>query len=55
VMHKETIAECAESEAIRRRLIVLGVDYAQGYAVDEPTPIAKYFDPAVAPVPATAS
>ncbi len=44
VMNKETIAECAESEAIRVRLIELGVDYAQGYAVDEPTPIERYFD-----------
>lgn len=46
VMQKETIAECAETEAIRCRLIELGVDYAQGYAVDEPMPIERYFDPA---------
>jgi EAL domain-containing protein (putative c-di-GMP-specific phosphodiesterase class I) len=46
VMEKETIAECAENEAVRQRLIDLGVDYAQGYAVDEPMPIENYFLPA---------
>lgn len=51
VIDKQTIAECAETEAIRRRLIELGVDHAQGYAVDEPAPIERYFDPArVVPV-----
>jgi len=43
VMQKETIAECAETERVRQRLIELGVDYAQGYAVDEPMPIEAYF------------
>jgi diguanylate cyclase (GGDEF)-like protein len=52
VMNKETIAECAETEAIRLRLIELGVDYAQGYAVDEPTAIEQYFDPKRNVVPA---
>jgi diguanylate cyclase (GGDEF)-like protein len=52
---KQTIAECAETESIRRRLIELGVDHAQGYAVDEPAPIEQYFDPArSAPAPASA-
>jgi diguanylate cyclase (GGDEF)-like protein len=50
VMEKETIAECAETEAIRRRLGELGVDYAQGYAVDEPMPIERYFGPADLPL-----
>jgi EAL domain-containing protein (putative c-di-GMP-specific phosphodiesterase class I) len=45
VLNKQTIAECAETEAIRRSLVGLGVDYAQGYALDEPMPIARYFDP----------
>jgi diguanylate cyclase (GGDEF)-like protein len=45
VMDKETIAECAETDAVRQRLIELGVDYAQGYAVDEPMPIETYFLP----------
>jgi diguanylate cyclase (GGDEF)-like protein len=44
VMNKETVAECAETESVRRRLIELGVDFAQGYAVDEPTPIERYFE-----------
>ena len=43
VMDKQTIAECAESDAIRQRLAELGVDYAQGYAIDEPQPINAYF------------
>ncbi|MEZ5464943.1 MAG: EAL domain-containing protein [Lysobacteraceae bacterium] len=43
VMDKQTIAECAESDAIRRRLAELGVNYAQGYAIDEPQPIDAYF------------
>jgi len=45
VLQKQTIAECAETEAIRRCLVGLGVDYAQGYALDEPMPIERYFDP----------
>ena len=48
VMRKATIAECAESESVRQRLIELGVDYAQGYAVDEPMPIEAYFDTSAA-------
>jgi len=44
VMNKQTVAECAETEAIRDCLIELGVDYAQGYAVDEPMPIECYFE-----------
>lgn len=50
VMQKETIAECAESEPLRQRLIELGVDYAQGYAVDEPAPIERYFATNIAQV-----
>jgi len=34
-----TIAEFVESEAILERLKVIGVDYAQGYALDKPTPL----------------
>lgn len=44
VMHKQTIAECVESEAIRRRLVELGVDYAQGFALARPTDIDVFFD-----------
>ena len=43
VMRKQTIAEFAETESIRQHLIALGVDYAQGYAIDRPMPIAEYF------------
>ena len=47
VMDKQTIAECAETDAIRSRLAELGVDYAQGYAIDEPQPIDAYFTKAM--------
>jgi diguanylate cyclase (GGDEF)-like protein len=43
VMHKQTVAECVETPAIRERLAKLGVDYAQGFAFDEPMPIDDYF------------
>ncbi|MCX7555819.1 EAL domain-containing protein [Xanthomonadaceae bacterium JHOS43] len=43
VMKKRTIAECTENEAIRQRLIDMGVDYAQGYTVDHPIEIERYF------------
>lgn len=39
LMGKRTIAEFAENEAICQLLREIGVDYAQGYAVDEPTPL----------------
>jgi diguanylate cyclase (GGDEF)-like protein len=48
VTAKRTIAEYVESEAIRNQLLELEVDYAQGYAIDRPTPIEQYF---VAPAP----
>ncbi len=41
---KQTVAECVESEAIRKRIALLGVDHAQGFAIDRPQPIADYFD-----------
>ena len=44
VMRKQTIAECTETDAIRQRLFDLGVNFAQGYAIDHPTPIERYFD-----------
>jgi len=40
VMGVKTIAEYAHSEAILARLSALGVDYAQGYAVGAPVPLA---------------
>ena len=42
-MRKKTIAECTESDAIRQRLIDLGVDCAQGFAIDQPVEIERYF------------
>lgn len=44
VMHKQTIAECVESEAVRQRLQGLGVDYAQGFALARPIEISEFFN-----------
>ncbi|GAB2495846.1 putative bifunctional diguanylate cyclase/phosphodiesterase [Arenimonas alkanexedens] len=43
VLGKHSIAEHTESEAQRKALAALGVDFAQGHAVDRPLPIATYF------------
>ena len=40
VLAIKTIAESAETEAILERLRVIGVDYAQGYAIARPEPLA---------------
>jgi len=40
VMGKRTIAEFVESAAILEKLEEIGVDYAQGYYIDKPRPIA---------------
>ncbi|WP_454255810.1 EAL domain-containing protein [Pseudomonas sp. Marseille-Q8238] len=39
VMGKRTIAEFAESDAIIALLREIGIDYAQGYALDKPQPL----------------
>jgi len=39
VMGMKTIAEFVESDAIKERLITIGVDYAQGYGIGKPKPI----------------
>ncbi len=44
VMGLETIAEFVESAQIRDRLMELGVDYAQGYAICRPFPITQLLD-----------
>jgi EAL domain-containing protein (putative c-di-GMP-specific phosphodiesterase class I) len=44
VMGIRTIAEYAHNEAILERLATLGVDFAQGYAVGEPVPLASILD-----------
>ena len=39
VVGLKTVAEFVESDAIRQRLIEIGVDYAQGYSIHRPTPL----------------
>jgi len=39
VMGMKTIAEFVENDAIKERLIALGVDYGQGYGLGKPVPI----------------
>ena len=48
VLHKRTIAEHTESEQLRTALTELGVDFAQGYAIDRPQPLSTYFEAPVA-------
>jgi diguanylate cyclase (GGDEF)-like protein len=43
VMERRTIAEGVESDAVRERLVALGVDFAQGFAIHRPEPLAAYF------------
>ena len=40
VMNKKTIAEFVENEAIFNLLKSLGIDYAQGYGICKPVPLA---------------
>jgi diguanylate cyclase (GGDEF)-like protein len=42
LLRKQTIAEHTESEAVRAALGAIGVDFAQGYAIDHPQPIKGY-------------
>ncbi len=39
VMGIQTVAECVEDQTILQRLKEIGVDYAQGYCIDKPTPL----------------
>jgi len=41
VMGKQTIAEFVENDAILEKLKEIGVDYAQGYGIDRPRPLAQ--------------
>ena len=41
VMGKKTIAEFVENKAILKKLEEIGVDYAQGYGIGMPKPIAS--------------
>lgn len=38
-----TVAECVETTALRAKLGSLGVDFAQGYAIDRPRDISEFF------------
>lgn len=49
LLGKRTIAEHTETEAIRAALAAMGVDYAQGYAIDRPRSLEAYFGVAAAP------
>ena len=40
-MGKKTIAEFVESDGILARLRAFGVDYAQGWFLDRPAPLAE--------------
>jgi len=55
-LSKPTIAEWAESEEVLARLREVGVDYAQGYAIHRPCPLAELIresEAAALPPPAT--
>jgi diguanylate cyclase (GGDEF)-like protein len=42
LLHKRTIAEHTETDAVRAVLVAMGVDYAQGYAIDRPQLLDAY-------------
>jgi EAL domain-containing protein (putative c-di-GMP-specific phosphodiesterase class I) len=42
LLHKRTIAEHTENDVVRGVLATMGVDYAQGYAIDRPQPLDAY-------------
>jgi diguanylate cyclase (GGDEF)-like protein len=44
LLHKQTIAEHTETESVRAALSALGVDYAQGFAIDRPQPLDLYLE-----------
>ena len=44
LLDKRTIAEHTETRALVESLRALGVDFAQGYAIDRPEPLAAYFE-----------
>ncbi|WP_181952550.1 putative bifunctional diguanylate cyclase/phosphodiesterase [Vulcaniibacterium gelatinicum] len=53
LLRKRTIAEHTESDTVRTALTALGVDYAQGFAIDHPQPLESYLAALPAPKPAT--
>lgn len=42
LLEKRTIAEHTEDESVRAALAALGVDFAQGFAIDRPQPLESY-------------
>ena len=44
VMGIQTIAEFVENEEIKQKLIDIGVNYAQGYGIGKPKPLAEWFN-----------
>ncbi len=53
VMDKKTIAEFVESDAILNRLRDIGIDYAQGFGIEEPRPFRVADEDAVPEAPRT--
>ncbi len=45
VLGKQTIAEFVENDDILKKLQEIGVDYAQGYGVAKPRPLAERAEP----------
>jgi len=43
IMNIHTIAEFVENQKIMDALVEMGVDYAQGYHIDKPTPLYEKF------------
>ena len=39
LMGIQTIAECVESKSVLKQLQKIGVDYAQGFCIDKPSPL----------------
>lgn len=42
VLGRKTIAEYVETQSIREQLAALGIDYVQGYGVEQPRPLSEY-------------
>lgn len=45
ILNKKTVAEFVENDAILNKLKAMGVDYAQGYGIAAPQPIAQLLGP----------
>jgi diguanylate cyclase (GGDEF)-like protein/PAS domain S-box-containing protein len=55
VLGLRTIAEYTETAAVLEGLRAIGVDYAQGYHVHRPSPLAQLLAPALLPAPVIAA